>query len=460
MRPQQKTIALLVVFLVFVALNLVDRGTGQRITEQLPALPALDRDDVSRIELSTAVHKVVLESVDEERPDGETVKVWHLVAPIEGDADQIAVRTLIAQFRKEIPLDARVDAGNTDEYGLDAGNGLVVELFEGEGEPAVSFIIGNSGPGGSSFVRLSGDDAIYRARIGGRHRYDRPPAEWRNKVLLGFQESDADRVTVTYGTESEPRLAFHRAPPPPGEESENGPWELAPDPGFSTDQELVTGIIKSLGTLRAGEIMGKDFDGGFSPPAVTIGVRFVDSTERAIEVGQRTVDGAAFVRRVGEPDVFRISAVPVQRFLGRVVDYRDRSMLSFSRTDVDTMSYEAAGERVVLQQNLADNMWRVLEPENVDIDIKFVFYGINTLSTLRGDGIAEVSREEAGLVTPQMTITARLLDGRQAVLYIGGRTRAEDTGQPMYYASVPHRPEVFLLSDKQSTKILQAFGKN
>ena len=210
MRPQQKTIALLVVFLVFVALNLVDRGTGQRITEQLPALPALDRNDVSRIELSTAVHKVVLESVDEERPDGETVKVWHLVAPIEGDADQIAVRTLIAQFRKEIPLDARVDAGNTDEYGLDAGNGLVVELFEGEGEPAVSFIIGNSGPGGSSFVRLSGDEAIYRARIGGRHRYDRPPAEWRNKVLLGFQESDADRVTVTYGTEAEPRLAFHR----------------------------------------------------------------------------------------------------------------------------------------------------------------------------------------------------------------------------------------------------------
>ena len=460
MRPQQKTIALFVVLIVFVGLNLIDRGTGQRITEQLPTLPAIDRKEISRIELSSAHWKVVLEGIDEELPSGETAKVWHLVAPIEGDADQIAVRTLIAQFRKEIPLDAKVDAGNTDEYGLDAGNSLVVELFEGETEPAVSFTIGNTGPGGSSFVRLSGDDAIYRARIGGRHRFDRPPVEWRNKVLLGFQEDDADRVTVHYGTDEEPRLAFHRAPPPPGEESENGLWELAPDPGFTTDQELVTGIIKSLGTLRAGESMGKDFNGGFEPPAVTLSVRLIDSTERGIEVGQRTVEGAAFVRRVGEPEVYRISAVPVQRFLGRPIDYRDRSMFSFARTDVDTMSYEGGSERVVLQQNLADNMWRVLEPENVDVDIKFVFFGINTLSTLRGDGIAEVSREEAGLVTPRATVTARLLDGREAVLHIGGRTRAEDTGQPMHFASVPHRPEVFLLSDKQTKKILQAFGKN
>ena len=459
MRPTQKTIALLVVFLVFVGLNFIDVGTGQRLTEQLPALPALDRDSVDRIELTTAYEKVVLEGILEET-GSKPVMVWHLKAPIEGDADQIAVRTLVSQYRKEIPLDAKVDAGNIDEYGLDAGNGLVVEFFEsGSSEPSVSFTMGKPGPGGSSFVRLSGDDAIYRARVGGRHRYERPASEWRNKVLFGFQEPDADRITVTIGDQEDPALRFVRAPPPPGEESEQGPWELSPDPGWPTDQELVTGIVKSLGTMRASQLMGDDFNAGFSPPGLTVVARLIDGSERAIEVGQRTAEGAAFARRAGEAEVFRISAVPIQRLLGRPIDYRDRTMFSFARGEMDTFTWEGGTERVILQQDLANNLWTVLEPQNIDLDVKFIFFAANTMGSLRGAGIAEVSLEEAGLVAPRGTITARLLTGQEVSLRIGGKTRSEDTGMPMHYAQSDGRPEIFLLDDKTVTTLLRGFGR-
>jgi hypothetical protein len=458
MKPTQKTTALFVVFLVFLALNFVDVGTGQRISEQLPTLQALDRKTVDRIELSSATWKIVMEGVDEETTS-KPVKVWHLVAPIEGDADQIAVRTLVSQFRKEIPLDAKVDAGNLEDYGLDAGNGLVVELFEGSDEPSVSFTLGKEGPGGSTFIRLSGDDAIYRARVGGRHRYDKPPAEWRNKVLLGFQELDADKLTVFLNGAEEPSLGFVRAPPPPGEESEQGPWELSPDPGWPTDQELITGIVKSLGTVRASQIMGKDFDAGFSPPAVTVVVRLIDGSERAIEVGQRTSEGAAFARRANEQEVFRISAVPIQRLLGRPIDYRDRTMFHFDRSDIDTLSWEGGTERVILQQDLATNLWNVLEPQNIDLDVKFVFFAANNLGGLRGDGIADVTLAQAGLDRPRATITTRLLSGEEHTLTIGGKTRAEDTGQPMHYAQSDTRPEIFLLNDKVVTTILRGFGR-
>jgi len=459
MRPTQKTIALFVVFLVFVGLNFIDVGTGQRISEQLPTLAALDRKTVDRIELTSAHEKVVLEGIMEES-GSKPVMVWHLKAPIEGDADQIAVRTLVSQFRKEIPLDAKVDAGNVEDYGLDAGNGLVVELFEGgSSTPTVSFTMGKPGPGGSTFIRLSGDDAIYRARVGGRHRYDRPASEWRNKVMLGFMEPDADRISVMMGDSEEPALRFVRAPPPPGEESEQGPWELSPDPGWPTDQEVVVGIAKSLGTMRASQIMGNDFDAGFSPPALSVEVRLIDGTERTIEVGKRTVEGAAFARRKGEQAVFRISAVPIQRLLGQPIDYRDRTMFKFDRADIDTLTWEGGSERVILQQDLATNLWNVLEPQNIDLDIKFVFFAANTLGTLRGDGIADVSLEEAGLVTPRSVITARLLTGQEVSLRIGGTTRAEDTGQPMHFAMADGRPEIFLLNDKVVTTILRGFGR-
>ncbi len=459
MRPTQKTIVLFVAFVVLVAMNFVDVGTGYRLSEQLPALSSLDRKAVDRIELSSATWKIVLEGIDEDTDSEKPTKVWRLRAPIEGDADQIAVRTLVAQFRKEIPLDAKVDAGNLDQYGLDAGGGLVVEFFEGGEEPAVSFTMGKEGPGGSTFIRLSGDDAIYRARVGGRHRYDKPPAEWRNKVLMGFQEPDADRVSVYSGGADTPMLRFVRAPPPPGEESTQGPWELAPDPGFPTDQELVTGIVKSLGTVRASQIMGSDFDAGFDPPALRLDVRLVDGREQTIEIGQRTVEGAAFARRIGESEVLRIAAVPIQRFLGRPIDYRDRTMFTFNRNDVDTLSLDDASERVILQQDLATNLWNVLEPQNIDLDVKFVFFAVNNMGSLRGDGIATVSLEEAGLNDPTAVITARLVNGQEYTLRIGKKTRAEDTGQPMYYAMADTRPDIFLLNKKVVTIMLRGFGR-
>jgi len=459
MRPTNKTIALFIVFLALLGLNFIDVGTGRRISEQLPTLPALDRKMVDRIELTTAFEKVVLEGITEETTAKPEV-IWHLKAPIEGDADQIAVRSLVSQFRKEIPLDAKVDAGNIEDYGLDAGSGLVVEFFEGStAEPTVSFTMGKPGPGGSSFIRLSGDDAIYRARVGGRHRYERPASEWRNKVLLGFQDPEADRIRVWRGAAEAPTLSFVRAPPPPGEESEQGPWELSPDPGWPTDQELVTAIAKTLGNLRASQIMGDDFDAGFSPPGLTVEVRLLDGSTRTIEVGQRAAEGAAFARRKDEKAVFRISAVPIQRLLGRPIDYRDRTMFGFARTEIDTFTWTGGGERVILQQDLATNLWNVLDPQNIDLDVKFVFFAANTMGGLRGAGIADVSLEEAGLVTPRATITARLLTGEEVSLRIGGTLRSEQSGLPMHYAVADTRPEVFLLDDKTVTTLLRGFGR-
>lgn len=460
MKPAQKTMALAVVAALFAGLNLIDRGSAERLSDQLPVLSAVPRSEATRIELSTATNKVVLEAISEVSREGE-MAIWHLVAPIEGDADQIAVRTLLNQFRKDVPLDAKVDAGNLDAYGLDAGNGLVVEIFTDDlSEPDVSFTIGKDAPGGSSFVRLSGDEAIYRARIGGRHRYDKPPAEWRNRVLMGFTESQASALQVKRGEVVQ--LGLTRLPPEPALETETprpGRWVLDPDPGWPTDQDLAQKLLSALGGMRAGEILGKDFDGGWDPPLGTITATLEDGSSRGLIIGSRSAfDGAAFVRRDDSPVAYKVSSVPLLAALQPPAAFRERTLFTLGRGDVDTMSWEQGRQRVLLQQDLANGLWRVIEPDNIDIDMRPVFFMVNTFVELRADAVADgVSWAQAGLDTPTALITARLLTGTEHVLRIG-RSFKTDNGLERWYVGTDASDQVFELSGKQMTKLRQGFG--
>ncbi len=461
MKPHQKTAGLVLVAALLAGLNFVDTGSADRLSDRLPVLSSVEREAARRIELSTATHKIVLEAVTEVTQAGE-LAVWHLVAPIEGDADQMAVRSLLNQFRKDVPLDAKVDAGNLDQYGLDAGNGLVVEIFEGsDSEPTVSFTVGKDAPGGSSFIRLSGDDAIYRARIGGRHRYDKAPADWRNRVLMGFQASEATALQVQRGGET--TLALTRLPGAPaldGGSAAPGTWALDPDPGWPTDQELATRLVKTLGTMRAGELLGRDFAGGFDPPLATITVVVEDGTTRGLEIGSRSAfDGAAFVRRTDGPEVFKASSAPLLAALQPAAAYRERTLFSLSRGDVDTMRWEQGRDRVLIQQDLANGMWRVIEPTNVDLDLRPVFYMVNTFVELRADDVADdLSWAAAGLDNPQALLTARMLSGAEHTLRIGRATQT-DQGLTQWYVGTDASNQVFVLSDKQMQKLRQGFGR-
>ncbi len=463
MTAQRKTVALAAVAVLLLALNLVDQGTGSRIADQLPTIEAIPRDEATRIEISTAVQKIVLEgeAVEGAAGAGEDKRLWRVTAPIQAEADQVAVRTLLKNFRKDVALDVKVDDGNLEEYGLDATNGLVVEIWRGEGEPATSFTIGFDGPGGTSFVRMSGEEAVYRARLGGRHRYEKKPAEWRNRVLLDFESGDVAGLTVTQGGQT--TLVIERAPSA-GTDAEGNPapgaWALSPDPGWAVDQTALGNLVASLGALRAGEILGDGFNGGFDPPAAVIEVGLQDGTTRALEVGTRDVGGGgAFVRQAGKPTVFRVARPVVDAARLPVEVFRNRTMFAFARGDIDTYALEEGGRtRMLLQQDLATNLWNVIEPPNTDVDIKNVFFSINTMAQLRADDIAEgVTPADAGLRDPAARVIAHRLDGRDLVLELGRRTR-DSQNRPVWTARVGGDQTVYLLRDPVVERIRQGFG--
>ena len=421
MKTTQKTALLAAVAAALLALNLIDSGTGARLAQQLPTIEALPRDEVTRIEISTAISTVVLDGVAIEGAEGvgEDKRLWQLTAPITGEADQIAVRTLLNHFRKDVTLDVKVDEGNLEDYGLDANNGLIVELFRGGTEPALSFTVGFDGPGGTSFIRLSGDDAVYRARVGGRQRYEKKPADWRNRVLLGFQSAEAVQLVVQQeGVES---LRLVRGPTGEAAADETpaaGAWSLEPDPGYAPDQQAVGNLMASLGSMRAGEILGPDFSGGFAPPAAILEITLEDGAVRTLEVGTASTPDSAIVRVGGKDEVYRAPVPAIAAARLPASEFLDRQLFSFQRTDVDTYA------------------------------------------DLRADDIGRgVTPAAAGLVPAQGRVIARMLDGTLKVLELGATGR-DARNRPIQYVRVAGEDTVYMVRLPVVERLRQGFGLN
>ena len=401
--PKTWVLGALALFLCFMAI--LDGGARSGADDGLPRLPALDRETATRIEITSVTEKIVVEKT---APD-----TWKLTAPLAYDADAALVSDVLSAFRKEIAMDVRVDSGNDETYGLDANDGLVVEIWSGGEEPAISLIVGFDAVGGSSFVRLSGDPGIYRARVGGRARYAVPSSGWRNRTLLRVDPEKIVAIDVIRPGE------VHLVRGPPDSNGTPGDWQLDPDPGWPVDQAAVRGLVQALGVLRADEILDSTFDGGFKPAAAGVYVTLEDGTEQKMVVGSRVDRTAAFIRVEGKAEVFRVPVDTARALVRPLGDYRDKTLLSFVPNDLETMSLTEGRNHVVLRQDLATRMWQVVEPKNVDKDPKLVMLGLRALSSLRALDVVETDPAAAGLDRPRARIEVTFFDGTAAAVEVG-----------------------------------------
>jgi len=453
-KPSARTWMLLAAALLLLALNLLDRGGPDGTAVELPEIAAAPAAEVTRIELSDAIRKIVLEP----GPDGGG---WRLTAPVEAPADAQMVDALLDAFDAPIPVDVRVDAGNLDTYGLDAGNGVIVELWTGGDLPSTSLTVGNPAPGGSSFVRLSGDDAIYRARVGTRDRYPTKAGQWRNRVPLGFARTDVvevegrvgDGATWTLRRGDSPGLGDDGLPVP-------GRWQLDPDPGWSADHDAIDAALVRAGRARADEVLDDDLDGGFDPPAARFRFTLADGRSTALVVGSRMLRDAVLARVEGEEGVFRLPRRDLAGLLRQTADWRDKSLLRFDVADVDTISLEEGRRSSIVRQVGGSGRWQVVEPANVDLDVGELARAAATLATLRGDEVLDdLTPGAAGLSDPPLRLTVYLLDGQSQVLEIGRLVKGPDDAEARLVRS-PGRSQIMRLRETTIQRLLQAFGRS
>lgn len=450
MKLTRKTLALLVIAVVLAAFNLV--GRGGTTVEALPSLPPTAPDSVHRVEISTPIQKLVLERVSREKgtPDFEE---WRIVTPLDFAADASQLRTLLRAFGRGVPMEALVDEGNHEQYGLDNENGLVVELFTTEAVPAVSLVVGKPAAGSSTFVRLPGDDAVYRADVGGRARYERPAADWRDKMVVDLDRAQVTALTLQRGGEV---LRFERGPSVATDKDGNpipGPF-IMKDAPFPVDAESVESIVRALSRVRAGEIHNPDYEAGFEAPTARATLTLKDGSTHTLVLGGRSDAQAGFLRVDDRPEVFRVTG-QITRMMTQPLDaMRDRALLSFEPDDVATVALTEGGLTVVLAQSEEGRAWTVAQPPNMDADQKQAEFMVNTLSTLRAAGIPADGRFDPS--GAKMVI--RFRDGRSQTVEIGQAERDADD-RPLVRIRVSGKEGIWQIKEATLVELKRAFGR-
>jgi hypothetical protein len=442
-----KTIGLAVLALGLVLLNLLDPGSTPGGSTSEHFISPVVAADATRIELSQATSKVVLSS---------EAGAWSITSPIEHSADQAMVASILQVFRSERPLDVRVDTGNLTEYGLDASGGVVVEIWTGTDEPKVSLTIGNDAPGGTSFVRLSGDDGIYRAQLGGRARYQHTPAQWRNRRVLDFQSDQVQGISVKPPAGS----VVHISRSPIVSESGGlGSWMVEPDPGWGLDSAGLDAVVSSLGTLSAQQVLADDFDGGFSPPAVELTVVSEDGTERVMAVGTTITQGLAHVRVTGGAAVYAVPVGPLKRFLTLDAEpQEDRTLFTVERAQMSALIYWEGRSSVQIAPDPTSGVWRPMGETPAPVDIADIQWAQGQLARLLSDGKVEgVGLAAAGVVPPNMVFEVQRQDGTHEAIYVG-RTR-EVEGRQYYFVAKQNTAQLHLISADRIGRLRRAFGQ-
>ena len=421
----------------------------------LPSLAQVNRADVSRIEITTGQEDTVV--MEGSLDDGFVV-----LAPYQAPAYTIALRPLLALFeRDKTRMDVAVDTGNLADYGLDDAQGVLVELFTDSDEPAVSFLVGQDRPGGSSFVRLPGSDTVYRGKVGSRARYARAPLEWRDKMVTQVPAGLVQEIRIepidgfTTVFERLPEGDIHSEA-----SAKFGNWSCA-QADFPVDQKSIDALAKSLTELRAGRVLSPDFDGGFETPAVVAQVLMVDGAQITLTIGQRTAEGGAvFLKRSDRDEVYLVSGSLRDRLLRPILAYRNRILFNFERLDVRDYILQDDLGRAVLTQNASTNMWSFTEPVNMDTDVLAVTQSVNTLADLRADAIdPEISQEDAGLTGDPSTLTVRMRDGSSQTLMIG--LRRDLKGTLYTYVTRPELlPNIYLVRTDTLTHLRVGFNRS
>lgn len=452
MRLTRRSLVLLAVAAVMVLLN-VFGGPEIAGEDTLPALPPVLPEEVAVLQISTPIEKLRIEreSMEKGTPGFDR---WRIVTPLQFPADSAQIRSILRTFGPGIPMEAFVDGGNHEDYGVDDQAGLLVELFKtDEDEPASSVVVGKPSAGPLVFVRIPGAEDVYRADLDGRARYARPASEWRDKLANDLDRAAVASLTLTRGAES---LRFRRGASTGVDADGNplpGPWQLD-GAAFAVDSATVDAVIRTLARIRAGEVHNPDYVAGLDTPRAVATLTLKDGATHTVTLGSLEAEGAAFIRVTGRDEVFRVAAAVGRVMLQPPDAFQDRTILGFERADVAAMALTEGGLTVVLEQADDGTSWAITQPANMDADQRQAMFTANTLAALRADGIPADTRFAA----TGARLEVRFRDGRTVALELGQAERDSDN-RPLVRVRATGREGVFQLRESTVTELRKAFGR-
>jgi hypothetical protein len=223
-------------------------------------------------------------------------------------------------------------------------------------------------------------------------------------------------------------------------------WKIVDPVKADADEGVVSGITSNLASLELQRVVeqkpGDYTQFGLQPPRLEIDFATKDDkTPHQLLVGSKTPTGGdMYARLAGQERVFLIQAYLDTTFDQKTFALRDKAVLKFSRSAVDTLAVTHAGRKVALAKTGGD--WRLTSPWKARADY----------STVEGlVGALDDGKMTAIVADPAEDLAKYGLDKPVATVEVGaGSTRATlEVGRPAegatdrVYARDVSRPMVF-----------------
>ena len=401
---------------------------------ELPSIVAVDKNELVRIELTEMGNTITLEKQGEKG-------VWMETAPLNGVADLGRIQSMVVNFRKEIEMDVLVEANPANEgkaYGLDASNGITVEMwFKEDASPSVSFVLGKDSLNTASFLRLTGSSKVYRANVGGRRRFAYSAGDWLNQRLLQLEMSEVQSLTVDGDVA--------------GYTLENGEqWHLQ-EIDENVDVQKLVQALQSLLIMRiAGIPEESEQSTSFERPWIRL--RLVDKAGGRHQLDVLSTETRQALVRVDEGQIYRVPVLPLERFSYGAAYFLDQHVWTLgTREDLDLIRFKTELSDIIIQQDLSNGFWKVLQPSNLDLEMRDLFFMVNTLLSLSSTMEVAIPEQD-----PRLTLEIRLLNGQIARLFVFERSN-DGKG---YICQVEGATGAFVVGYEDIERIINGFGQS
>lgn len=298
-------------------------------------------DAISSINIHTAGATVSLSKTGSE---------WNLTQPVETRADQTAVAAIVNDLgdlqiqRSFTPTDNLAKYGLTDPV-------LKVDFREANGA--------------SHSVALGSKDfsnsAVY-AIVDGSKQVDmllpslfvdanKPASQLRDRSILDVSNSEITTLTLTDATG---HLSLSKV---------QAGWEISSPQRVLADSSAIDALVSSLSNSKftnvVSETAGDSANYGLTHPSVTLDATAQGGKEFHLVLSKK--GNAYYGRDLSRPFIFSVDAPIYNSFDKSFFDLRDKSILQFDPTAIETVKVQNANGMIECSQG-KDDQWSMTEP--------------------------------------------------------------------------------------------------
>ena len=277
---------------------------------------------------------------------------------------------------------------------------------------------------------------------------DRPPGGTPEprETVFDFESDDITRLSITAETDDRTVL-----------EKTDDRWRLTEPFAGNVDVTEVVAMSSSLAALEMQRVVAEPEDApdltvyGLAEPRVEVAVTTTTGVDARLLIGEQTPTGGDLYATIAESNrVFLISGYLYSTFNRTTFDLRDKTILDFTRDQVDSLEITGADLDIRLRQ--VDNRWSLVYPIAAHADLGVTSGLVGRLATGQMAAIEVESTDELasfGLDMPRLTVTVGL-GSSVATLLIGDATPAGTV-----YARDASRDLVFTVSESLLTELEQ-----